>query len=132
MLLPLAVIGALLLAGPAAAKREAPSPGAAGIGDRLFPTLGNGGYDARHYHLDLTYPTADAQTVDGKVTMVARARHVYGHRVRQPTRHRDRRRRGVRFPGRRGRLGLHRSMTAGPGLCRGYGRRLCVLVELCD
>ena len=51
-----------------------PGPGAPGIGDRLFPTLGNGGYDARHYHLDMTYPTsAPEQIVDGKVTMVARA-----------------------------------------------------------
>ena len=40
------------LAGPAAANhRDDPSPGAPGLGDRLFPTLGNGGYDARHYHL---------------------------------------------------------------------------------
>jgi aminopeptidase N len=65
-----------LLALCAQAASAQPAPGAAGIGDRLFPTLGNGGYDARHYHLDLTYPTsAPEQTVDGEVTMIARATH---------------------------------------------------------
>ena len=45
-----------------------------GIGDRLFPTLGNGGYDARHYTLSLRYPTADrVQTVVGVLTMEAKA-----------------------------------------------------------
>jgi aminopeptidase N len=58
----------------AQAAAEPPRPGAPGIGDRLFPTLGNGGYDAGHYHLDLTYPTNEPeQTVDGEVTMIARA-----------------------------------------------------------
>jgi aminopeptidase N len=51
-----------------------PTPGAPGIGDRLYPTLGNGGYDALHYALDLRYATrAPGQGVDGTVTMVARA-----------------------------------------------------------
>ena len=55
------------LAGPAAANhRDDPSPGAPGLGDRLFPTLGNGGYDARHYHPDLTYPTAAPQQYEGE------------------------------------------------------------------
>jgi aminopeptidase N len=72
----LALIAVGLVAAPAsAARRQAPpTPGAPGIGDRLFPTLGNGGYDARHYHLALRYPTsAPEQTVDGEVTMLARA-----------------------------------------------------------
>ncbi|MFF5532496.1 M1 family metallopeptidase [Streptomyces cinerochromogenes] len=30
-------------------------PGAAGVGDRLFPALGNGGYDVLHYGLTLDY-----------------------------------------------------------------------------
>src|SRR4051794_30106609 len=72
-----AAVAVLLLAGTAGAAHAAtaaPSPGAAEIGDPLFPGLGNGGYDAEHYHLDLTYPTSTpAQTVDGHVTMVARA-----------------------------------------------------------
>ena len=68
----LALIASLVLVAQAAAAP--PRPGAPGVGDRLFPTLGNGGYDAGHYHLDLTYPTAEPeQTVDGEVTMIARA-----------------------------------------------------------
>src|SRR4051812_50137612 len=30
-----------------------PSPGASGIGDPYYPLLGNGGYDAIHYTIDL-------------------------------------------------------------------------------
>ena len=49
-------------------------PGADGIGDRLFPQLGNGGYDAKHYDLAVTYASsAPEQDVAGKVTMSARA-----------------------------------------------------------
>jgi aminopeptidase N len=71
----IALLALGLLAGPAAAKHDHwPSPGAAGIGDRLFPTLGNGGYDAKHYTLALRYPTAArSQTVVGVLTMEARA-----------------------------------------------------------
>jgi aminopeptidase N len=51
-----------------------PSPGDAGIGDPLFPTLGNGGYDVEHYDLDLRYATAAIdQGIDGTVTITARA-----------------------------------------------------------
>jgi aminopeptidase N len=61
-----------LAPGGAAAHAGTPGPGAAGLGDRLFPTLGNGGYDARHYRLSLTYPTGEPeQTVVGEVAMVA-------------------------------------------------------------
>jgi len=50
----------------------APSGDAQGIGDYLFPTLGNPGYDARHYRLDVRYPTtAPAQQVNGVVRMDA-------------------------------------------------------------
>jgi aminopeptidase N len=68
-----AVLAAVAIAAPAVAKPPAPpSPGAPGIGDRLFPTLGNGGYDARHYTLALRYPTAArSQTVFGDLTMDA-------------------------------------------------------------
>src|SRR3954447_15725419 len=53
---------------------DRPSPGAAGIGDRLFPTLGNGGYDVQHYDLDLHYATAaPSQGIDGTATIVATA-----------------------------------------------------------
>jgi aminopeptidase N len=64
---------ALIAAAPAAAAP--PSPGAPGLGDRLFPQLGNGGYDALHYDLDLRYETAaPAQSIDGDVTILARSK----------------------------------------------------------
>ena len=69
-----ALLASAVLAAPAAANHDRPSPGAPGIGDRLFPTLGNGGYDAKHYTLALRYPTAArSQTVVGALTMDARA-----------------------------------------------------------
>jgi hypothetical protein len=63
------------LAVPASASAfERPTPGAAGIGDRLFPTLGNGGYDVRHYDLALRYATAaPTQGIDGTATILATA-----------------------------------------------------------
>ena len=70
-----ALLSAAAFASPALAKPPStPSPGAAGIGDRLFLTLGNGGYDAQHYTLALRYPTAArVQTVVGTLTMDAGA-----------------------------------------------------------
>src|SRR4051812_33695912 len=63
--------GALTPTTPTAAARG-PHVGAAGIGDPLFPTLGNGGYDARHYSLRLRYATAaPSQGIDGTLTMRA-------------------------------------------------------------
>lgn len=44
--------------GPRAAGPPAtlgPGEGAPGVGDRLFPDAGNGGYDVAHYGLDLSY-----------------------------------------------------------------------------
>ncbi len=66
---------ALALAAPASAHAfDRPMPGSAGLGDRLFPTLGNGGYDVQHYDLDLRYATsAPAQGIDGTVSLLARA-----------------------------------------------------------
>src|SRR5215217_8848147 len=69
-------LAALVVAAPAGAtaREPAPAPGAEGIGDRLFPQLGNGGYDAKHYDLALDYASsAPEQDVAGKVTMFARA-----------------------------------------------------------
>ncbi|HEX3757319.1 MAG TPA: M1 family metallopeptidase [Kofleriaceae bacterium] len=58
----------------ALARFEPPSPGAPGIGDPLYPTLGNGGYEVEHYALHLRYETADpAQPLDGTVRIHARA-----------------------------------------------------------
>jgi len=48
------------------------SPGASGVGDPYFPHLGNGGYDALHYTIDLDTDLA-ASTISGTVTMEARA-----------------------------------------------------------
>ena len=59
--------------GPAAIAAEAPMVGDAGVGDALFPTLGNGGYDVRQYDLDLRYATADEGPLTGDVTIRARA-----------------------------------------------------------
>jgi aminopeptidase N len=58
----------------AALSGDQPSPGAPGIGDVLYPNLGNGGYDVEHYQLDLRYATAaPSQAIDGSVTIRARA-----------------------------------------------------------
>jgi aminopeptidase N len=74
---PAIVVAAALgiLASPAAAwPGGPPSPGAADIGDPLFPGLGNGGYDVKHYTLDLQYTsTAPVQTIPALVTIEARA-----------------------------------------------------------
>jgi aminopeptidase N len=71
----LALAAILVVPAAATAAGSVPgSPGAAGLGDRLFPTLGNGGYDVRYYHLALRYETSDpAQSIDGTVTITARA-----------------------------------------------------------
>jgi aminopeptidase N len=58
-----AVLGSLALSSAAAAAPATAGPhggprftaGAAGAGDPYFPYAGNGGYDVRHYDLDLTY-----------------------------------------------------------------------------
>lgn len=49
-----------------------PTPGSPGVGDEVFPKLGNGGYDALRYDLDFTYQPDD-KTVDAKTRMIARA-----------------------------------------------------------
>jgi aminopeptidase N len=54
------------------AASSAPSPGAPGIGDSYFPQLGNGGFDARHYALDVAY-NPDTARLDGRTTLTARA-----------------------------------------------------------
>ncbi|MDH5507001.1 MAG: M1 family metallopeptidase [Anaerolineae bacterium] len=49
-----------------------PLPGAAGIGDSYFPLLGNGGYDALHYTLDLDVDMAN-NSLSGTAEMQALA-----------------------------------------------------------
>lgn len=71
----------VLVAGPAAAESTAATvpdhggafrPGSAGLGDPYFPLLGNGGYRAKHYDLDLSY-RPDRHFLSGTVTLTARA-----------------------------------------------------------
>jgi hypothetical protein len=70
------LLGTGLAVGPvstgAEARPPAFEPGAPGIGDDYFPLDGNGGYDARHYTLDLGYdPASDVLT--GVATIRAKA-----------------------------------------------------------
>ncbi|MFE5124880.1 M1 family metallopeptidase [Streptomyces sp. NPDC056669] len=48
--------------------------GAAGVGDALFPRLGNGGYDVRGYRLALDY-TPGSRHLKGTARITARATH---------------------------------------------------------
>ncbi|MGW3149938.1 M1 family metallopeptidase [Streptomyces sp. NPDC001177] len=57
---------------PAPRAAEKPRPGSAGLGDRLHPGLGNGGYDVRHYGLDLAF-TQDLTRYTATSTIAARA-----------------------------------------------------------
>ena len=68
----LAACLAALLALPASASAGRSVAGAAGAGDPFFPSAGNGGYDVRHYSLDLTYAQAENRLV-GRVAIFARA-----------------------------------------------------------
>ena len=56
-----------------AAPSSRPLPGAGSIGDPLFPTLGNGGYDVGHYTLDLHFGDPGLRQVDATVSIGARA-----------------------------------------------------------
>jgi aminopeptidase N len=72
-LLALLVAPSLAIAAPPN-QAQAPTAGAAGVGDRLFPQLGNGGYDALHYDVNLRYATsAPSQPLQGTVTILAKA-----------------------------------------------------------
>ena len=62
-----------LAAGVAQAGGASFEPGAPGLGDPYFPLDGNGGYDVKHYLLEITYdPATDVLT--GKATISARAK----------------------------------------------------------
>ncbi|GAA2652111.1 M1 family metallopeptidase [Nonomuraea recticatena] len=62
--------GALTL--PAHADRFDPTPGAPGLNDPLFPDLGNGGYDVRHYDVSFDF-TPVTYDFAAKVTIKATA-----------------------------------------------------------
>lgn len=76
-LLAAAAIAAAALPAPAAAAAPKPAaagtPGALTLGDSLFPTLGNGGYDAQHYSFSLTFGAAPTDPVTGTETLTAKA-----------------------------------------------------------
>ncbi|MDQ0380933.1 M1 family metallopeptidase [Amycolatopsis thermophila] len=59
-------------ASPVAAGAATGSPGAATAGDRLIPTLGNGGYDARDYDVSFDYEPGTT-TMRSSVEMTASA-----------------------------------------------------------
>jgi hypothetical protein len=59
-------------AAPAAASASDFTPGAPGIGDPYFPLDGNGGYDVRHYGLELRYD-AGTDVLSGVESIKARA-----------------------------------------------------------
>jgi hypothetical protein len=68
-----AVVLLLAIGSPATGgTREPFTPGAAGLGDPYYPLDGNGGYDVRHYHLDLRYDPA-TDVLEGVATIEARA-----------------------------------------------------------
>jgi aminopeptidase N len=65
------VTGAAALAGAAPAAAQF-TPGSSGLGDPFFPFAGNGGYDVRHYSLDLDYVRATNHLI-GEAEIDARA-----------------------------------------------------------
>lgn len=77
-------LGALLPAAaasssPGASSTPTPAPtldpslvGARSLGDRFYPTLGNGGYDVEHHDLELTWHPPDTLHPDGFVDGYAR------------------------------------------------------------
>ena len=74
-----AALTALAVATPAAATGGS-TIGSPGLGDPYFPLAGNGGYDVRHYALDLDYTRA-GNHLDG-----SRGDHRPGHPEPQPVR----------------------------------------------
>ena len=50
--------------------RNVNEPGAAGIGDELFPNLGNSGYDVQHYDLDISWDEKTGE-IEGIATITA-------------------------------------------------------------
>ena len=54
------------------ASTPTPEPGAPGVGDKVYPQLGNGGYDVQSYLVDVDYQEQTG-LVEAKVAIVARA-----------------------------------------------------------
>jgi aminopeptidase N len=74
LLLAVATTALLLATAPADAAGHASRncvPGAPGVGDKYYPTYGNGGYDVRHYDLDIRYdPATDRLEGEAVITAV--------------------------------------------------------------
>jgi aminopeptidase N len=58
---------------PSSTLDTKPKPGAPGLGDSLYPHLGNSGYDVQHYTLDLTVHDVQAGDLEGVTTIEAQA-----------------------------------------------------------
>jgi aminopeptidase N len=67
-----AAVAATAPNGASASAGSAPVAGAAGLGDRIFPQLGNGGYQVEHYDLALTWQPA-TRSVIGRTVVLAEA-----------------------------------------------------------
>jgi aminopeptidase N len=67
-IISLTVLVAVL--GVGVARSDGPTAGSDGLGDSLYPLLGNGGYDAQTYTLDLSVDVAH-DTLSGTATMNA-------------------------------------------------------------
>ncbi|MFJ5225483.1 M1 family metallopeptidase [Streptomyces sp. NPDC088400] len=67
-----AALALFLLVGCTADAAEHGTRGAAGVGDRYFPRLGNGGYDVQHYGLELDYVPSTGR-LKGTAAITARA-----------------------------------------------------------
>lgn len=58
---------------PSSTLDTKPDPGAPGLGDSLYPHLGNSGYDVQHYTLDLTVHDVSAGDLEGITRIEAKA-----------------------------------------------------------
>jgi aminopeptidase N len=54
-------------------KIATPQPGAPGLGDSFYPNFGNGGYDVKHYDLDLNVKNVATSALDGLTKIQAKA-----------------------------------------------------------
>lgn len=66
------VPGGVLGASPSPGPLDPALQGARTLGDRFYPTLGNGGYDIGHYDLELTWHAPDKGAPDGHIEGLAR------------------------------------------------------------
>ena len=65
-------IAVLIFAAGQAHANSKCTPGAAGVGDTYYPGYGNGGYDVKHYDLDLAYDP-ETDVLEGRAAIKARA-----------------------------------------------------------